>query len=302
MPNIPRKHHYLSKFYLKQFANEKDQLVCINLRTQKTFLSNYAKVCCETDFNQITLPGFDPNELESQLSNVETRAARAICDIERTGVFTGENKTIVLNLIALYAIRTPKMRKIYEQMLNTVCQRLLEEIAASEGNMINGVLVTKEQAEFIKKKQYQIFVPRNDHIQRELKALDSVICMLFKRRWSLIHAPSRSFITSDAPVSIVSKREQNHQELLGLNTPNSLVIFPLTPQLALIGDFEGTEGTFIATEKMIADINTSIFTNAIEKIFSSKKNFYFYNEERAVKDDLVSLMKTAVTLLEMVES
>jgi hypothetical protein len=52
-----RHHHYVSQFYLRQFANERGQL-CVFDRTKKTpFATIPRNVTAERDFNSVDIPG-----------------------------------------------------------------------------------------------------------------------------------------------------------------------------------------------------------------------------------------------------
>ena len=126
---VARHHHYLSKFYLKGFTKgraKKSKLTVIDF----IFKKNHSKQCQEMlggvrDFNRINLKGVDQNILESALSDFETKAATALKNIEKKHKFDGENKTLILTLIGLIAIRSPHQREHWRKQCEEIAERIL---------------------------------------------------------------------------------------------------------------------------------------------------------------------------------
>lgn len=54
----PRKHHYVSQFYLRGFTDDKKQLLVTDRPTEKVFRTNPTNVAAQRDFN--TIEGEDP--------------------------------------------------------------------------------------------------------------------------------------------------------------------------------------------------------------------------------------------------
>ena len=61
----------------------------------------------------------------------------------------------------------------------------------------------------------------------------------------------------------------------GHGVPGTLVIFPLCNELALMGSFEGDEGTRDVTIEQVARINTIIALNAERQVYAHDSNFVY---------------------------
>lgn len=108
--------HFLSQCYLKGFTplgTKTSRLVALNLIERKslrpTIPKNFAK---ERYFNRIEIVGMSPDYLEEQLALFEDTADKSIRNVEKTGKFEGEDRIIILNLVALFAVRNPYRRDL----------------------------------------------------------------------------------------------------------------------------------------------------------------------------------------------
>jgi hypothetical protein len=77
--NVPKLHHYVPQFYLKNFADEREQFWVWDKRTEKVFKTNSNGVAAGTHFYRV--PEFintdvDPLFLERDLSRLEGMAAQ----------------------------------------------------------------------------------------------------------------------------------------------------------------------------------------------------------------------------------
>src|SRR5690606_19289629 len=122
-----RHHHYLSQCYLKEFTKgrgKKSKLTVIDFREKKTFETIPRNVGGIRDFNRIDVEGVDPNILESQISEFESEAASALKKLNETRDFSGDVKEIILNLIALIAIRSPERREHMRSFHADIAERM----------------------------------------------------------------------------------------------------------------------------------------------------------------------------------
>lgn len=75
-----KSQHYVPRFYLRNFANENEQIYVLNPKTQRDFLTSISKVCCqnwlyETEWkHSVPLLGkrVQENQIENALSKRET--------------------------------------------------------------------------------------------------------------------------------------------------------------------------------------------------------------------------------------
>ncbi len=89
MPNEPRRHHYVSQFYLQQFSDSNEQIQTVDVINRRQFVAHSRNVAVMRDFNRINIEGHDRNEIERFLSNIEGKAAKVRSD-------TNSNKSCLI--------------------------------------------------------------------------------------------------------------------------------------------------------------------------------------------------------------
>src|SRR5262245_12099696 len=83
-----RIHPYVPKLYLRGFScNRRQRKVCVVDGIEPTVFACIPNVAAERDFNRIDLVGIDPDKLEADLSEFETKAAAAITRTRRAANF-----------------------------------------------------------------------------------------------------------------------------------------------------------------------------------------------------------------------
>src|SRR3990167_7899452 len=100
-----RGHHYISQCYLKGFTElgtKASTFTVLDLEKKEILPNqNSMNFCKKRDFNRGEYKALDPNALETFLGNeVEPKFDRALRNIERTIKFEGEDRELILNLIA----------------------------------------------------------------------------------------------------------------------------------------------------------------------------------------------------------
>src|SRR4051812_34396398 len=99
-----RHHHYLSQCYLRGFTQgnlKKSKLTVIDFHKKNHFETTPRNVGGIRDFNRVDIVGVDQNVIESSLAEFEGNAASALRNINEGGSFSGDDRDLILNLIAL---------------------------------------------------------------------------------------------------------------------------------------------------------------------------------------------------------
>jgi hypothetical protein len=123
MKNEARKHHYISQFYLKGFGksgSKKPPITVTTLHDKKYFTTTSNNLASVRDFNRINVPDLRADYVETALSEFEYKAANAIREIHTTKKFEGENRTLVLQLIAMFHSRNPTQRENIKDFMGRV--------------------------------------------------------------------------------------------------------------------------------------------------------------------------------------
>lgn len=305
----PRIHHYIPQSYLRGFGwkrGEKQWYAhAYNLKELRHFQPNIKGVCAERDFLRVDVDGHQPYELEKEMGKFETRARESILRVAETHDFSGHDRTYILNLMALFAVRYPQMREnmrdFQERALKMAMSVTLAEKSRWESTIAqmkrDGVpldeSVTYEQVKaFHDSDKYKIHVPRERHIEAETKLHETVLQLLGNRTWMLYYAGEGQgkFVTSDHPV-VNSWDEPEKMPPMMRHSPgfamrNTEVIFPLTSKCFLIGRFDGEDGVQEADVKFIGYYNTRMFGGCFDHGFSQEREFpYFIPPDKVYFDD-----------------
>ncbi|KGK41365.1 hypothetical protein LH51_15480 [Nitrincola sp. A-D6] len=296
-----RHHHYLSQCYLKGFTRgraKKSKLTVFDLKQKKSFETTPRNVGGMRDFNRVDIDGIDQNHLESALAEFEGQAASVLKKLGEDLEFTGETKDILLNLIALIAVRSPErrehMRKFQAQLADRVMGLTLESKDRWESQVANlkkddpGYQneVTYEEAKaFFDSKEYTIEVAREHHIHMEMVQIEAILPCLFDRNWVLVKSSSETgpFITCDNPVSLSWIDPDSvppfYRSSPGFGLKGTQVYFPISQDIALMGEFEQSDGVIEGTEELVALCNSTMLHNFHKQIYAPKSTFKFYGKE-----------------------
>lgn len=290
-----RHHHYLSQCYLKGFTeggSKKSKLTVIDLREKKHFQTIPRNVGGERDFNRVEIQGLDSNALEKSLADFEGHAASALRRVDEGSALEGENHELILNLIALLALRSPARREHWKNFEVQVLERVMDLSLATKERWDSQVKQAREGGadlpedtdyegvkQFFESKQYAIEIAREHHISLEFAGIDAVLPYLFRRQWLVIRATEESgpFITSDNPV-VLSWNEPDkippfYRSSPGFGMGDTQVYFPLSRNTALIGEFEGRTGVADGTKHLVAALNSKLIHFARRQLYAPKATF-----------------------------
>lgn len=295
-----RHHHYLSQCYLKGFTNgqsKKSKLSVIDFEKNKSFETIPRNVGGLRDFNRVDIEGVDQNFVESELAIFEDHAATALNRLKKTLDFSGETKEILLNLMALIAVRSPKRR---EHWSNTLAREADIAIGMSldskerwesqarqrkeKDPSYRSYLSYEQTKEFFDSKAYTIKVAREHHIHMEMVQLDAILPYLMGRNWLLIVADDNAgpFITTDWPVNLSWKDPEqvppSYRSSPGFGLKSTDVYFPVSQNMALLGEFDGRQGQVNANEQIVAILNTRMLYHLRTQLYSPKKDFKFFGK------------------------
>ncbi len=292
-----RNHHWIPQCYLKGFAKSRSKnakLFVADAISRKTFETIPRNVASARDFNRIDVPGVPPNQIESDYARFEGLVDKALERMAISKEFgDDEAYNLILNLIALLAVRNPRMREHSQEFQERIIKRMMEltvatkeHYEASLGTPVRGDVVESDQAvtyeamrDFVERDEYTIEVSTTGHVRQELELVDTVLPLLGKRHWLLIRAPANSggFITSDDPVVLVWSERKNRGPFSspGFGLRDTEVIFTVTRDLAMLGVFDGEVGVREARPETVAQINGIIVAHSNRQIYARDDRFRY---------------------------
>lgn len=316
MPDEARNHHYIPKSYLNGFAERRGRRQwhtnVTDLVRTCTYRTNTANVCRERDFLRIDADGHPPDALEKAMSNFESVSLPAVRRVAESGDFADDDANLVLNLMALLAVRSPesreKFRKFHEDVskisidISLSSKETWEKQAAKmeeSGFSTNGLTYEELKARY-KPDEYRVTLSRGYQIGTEFKMFDSVLQCLSLRSWTILKAdgPDSEFVTTNRPVVLTFVDPMQvpllYRHSPGFGLQNTEVFFPLTRQAMLVGRFKRAVTTRRIDRLQVAALNSHMIAHSYGKVFSRRKEFLYLNPlDHSVQQDGLLLERAA---------
>jgi len=294
-----RNHHYLPQCYLKGFTKDrkKPKLFVVDAKEKKYFSTHPRNVAAVRDFNRVDAEGLAPDALESALGNFESDLAPVLEKVCATRTMSDtEDRAWLLNLVAMTALRNPRHRenfrtareqtaRIMMDMVTATPERFASQLkGAQEAGYIDdtGDVDYETMRKFVNEGQFKVDVHPMDHSRTELVNYEKILPYFFARRWTLLKAdPSKTgFVTSDHPFGLMWSDGQPQGFFSpGLGHKNTVMYFPISNDLALIGRSEGRDGAECdLDERSVAMINAILIGFADKQIYARDQEFKYLLE------------------------
>ncbi len=306
-------HHYVPQAYLRGFATGQERIRVVPLdRSREAYTPSVKNVAAQNHFHTVSEFG-EPDAFEKALSEVEGQALGIIRSFAN-GEFppSEENRWAFALYTALQSVRGPDTRKTMEHISATMVR--LEVGAGGRKNVgtwVRGNLgfdPTPEQEDRIWDEATRPGGPPIEfsnlaHIQNAVETAIKLAPSLATRPWALVRFDRRSLITSDAPVSLVRRPDDEPWEGVGFATAWG-VTFPLTRKLGLLmNDPMAMMKGFGADDARVQQLRAMVLagridsiqsgTTVMEKLFNlhtaeSAREYIFHHpeDERFVPPDL----------------
>jgi hypothetical protein len=271
----PKNHHYVPKMYLKNFATgegRKASLVAVELETGKLFKPRLRRIASETDFNRIDIDGEDPYAVEKALSAVEGKISPALQEvIAARGFPSNEHRNLLLNLIAMLAVRNPRVRSTFGKFLGDIHEKTLslmlqsrerwesmKQRAVKDGAPEMPEVDYEDVKHAFQSGQIEVKANKNYLVKLDVDMVEPVLHALDRRKWSFHSAlEGNQFVTSDDPVVLdfFDGRERTLMKSPGFGVGGTFVFFALSPDLAIYGPLDAPNLPTELDARAVARIN-----------------------------------------------
>lgn len=286
-----RRHHYLTRGYLASFTNSgciDGKFTTLDVQTGISFLTSPVNVGVEMDFNRIDIEGHSIDAIEKAISTFESEVVIAIRKVINTQTFPNDNDfNLILNLLGLFAVRNPRMRKSFnrsrEQVLHGISSLLVSDekiwnhylkIVRESGEKISNNVMFEDIKRFVEDGNYDIEFHPQENIVLEFQIFDELLPVLGKREWSVLVAPANGpeFICSDHPVTLTWKDECSFP--IGYELKDTEVFFPLGRRIGVYGVFESPLKPVVRCKPIhVAIMNSRVVQNSERHVYSAQKSF-----------------------------
>ena len=99
------------------------------------------------------------------------------------------------------------------------------------------------------------------------------------RNWTLVKTGGESgeFITTDNPVSLTWHNPDQAPQFMspGFGLRDTMVYFPVSKNLALVGEFDSNDRVTEANKQLVAILNSKTIANSYQRVFAAKSNFNY---------------------------
>lgn len=294
-----KKQHHTPRFYLDGFSfkeNNNSLIWVCDLETQKWFKATPESIGYIRGFYDIDLKN-SVDLVENFFAVVETKVAPILRKIIKDQALPNQqDRAEFLHYLTLQWLRGPNIRNMMSNSIDLL-GRVLAERAMDNRKKVEEVLKNAKEGKYgdippdkIESMSYEDLVafvnegrfdvvPSQDFMVASLLQLANELYPHFwYRSWSIYSSRNKNynFITSDNPVNLYWKDEKRNDGNL-INSPGfglhgTEVSFALSPNIAIIGEFDASETLNVANNSLIRKLNNRVLRGSFRQIYSLDRN------------------------------
>jgi hypothetical protein len=302
--NVPRKHHYIPKFYLRGFSDlgfgkEQGKVCVVDLRGKKHFTTSAENVAHVRDYYAFESEDGSTNfQVETKFFNgIDGKAAQIIGKINGLKKVTIEDDWDGLcRFIAALEVRTPSQRQTSYEMEQYVfdlmnghlatsleaCEQRLKEAEEKTGEKVE--CTPQELMDYVA--EYRVKIPQNEHVALMMSVIPQSEAIIRRMTPHLfIAGENERFITSDYPIVKIDTDEERRREgLMGVGwaTPEVEAIIPLTKTHCLVLNWDGKPDVMTVNNQTVAYCNAAQLATSFQYAFAENDNFCFLTEDAGI--------------------
>lgn len=288
-----KRHHLVSKFYLRYFANEAEQVMSVMLPgNELPFRQSIANASVRSSFyTSIGHDGKPTDAAERAFGLIEEAAADAWRRVA-AGVWPlhSSARESMAGWIALHLVRGSGTRTLMSQMGSDMAQlemivggrARLREVLRNVGKPFDDASVTREWISLFKD-PLVVELKVNHHLQYVAQALPRITELLLDRWWLLTSFQQRGLATCDHPVYVLPNKD--HLTLgMGTGIQNADTIHvPLTRRHSLtlaLRDTLPAELTLRSEDGQVAGATaTALYSNSCT-VNSTRQTLFHHPGDR----------------------
>ncbi len=276
--SAPKRHHFVPKFYLRNFSDHKKRVRMYARGTEKKpIVTSVNNAAVESGFYTTTEESGETSQaVEELLSRIEGLAKAAIARMLK-GQFPPdlEDRSNLSLFMALQLLRTPEHRRGYEARFDYTLKVMFEDWNGEnvrERLKGRGIEPTDEAVAEIMEvvenlHNYRVVPHQNEHMRTMLNVAGKVAPVILERSWLLGHSQRATFVTSDHPVVWRSEPSKT-SKFMGIGVGNAdEVYFPLDRHHALA---MALPDSLLEGRTVQLNADAVLFVNSLEAAYSYK--------------------------------
>ncbi len=290
---VKKRHHFLSKFYLKGFSNPRTRLLSVYEKGKHEYFStNPINVAVKKDYYSFLNDKGekDSESIEGIFEIIEKPTAKIIKKIISEESLDEENRLIFSYFLSICLTRVPNFRENFENVYNHLIQKTTSIIAGNRESFDESIknfeektgqkmtVPNEELRQFVLGNEYEIKV--NPQVSVEtFKLAKELAPVFFDMKWLFLRATDEyDFLTSDNPIFYFDPMHQADSFYgVGLANKNIEVSFPVSKEIAFLGTWTGQSGIMSGTNKIVKAINKRTILAARRFVFASKEDTVLKN-------------------------
>ncbi|OXM54134.1 DUF4238 domain-containing protein [Amycolatopsis alba] len=244
MAKVARHHHTVPRFYLERFARD-GRVGTVELPGEKRFVQRIGDAATRNNFYTLdTVKAEDADLFERELSKLEAKAASVFREVLDKGTWPlcEEARRSVAEFAAVQYLRGPDQRRLMEQIIALTTK--LELSLAGKASIFDhakerlGREITEEEADLlwadvIRESGPPIELSARGHIEQLLRVVPDVFRYLICRPWVLTRFSRRRLFTSDTPLALLRRPDDQSGVAPALATAWGLAL-PLSREVGLL--------------------------------------------------------------------
>jgi hypothetical protein len=223
MALAPRRHHYVSEFYLRGFCTQAapGQVIVYDKETGRVGGTSIKNAAVKRDYYRLpsTPEGPSPFALEEALSGIESQAGAILPKLIGGDDLTTSERAAWAGFMALSYLRGPAARHLMTELIVSNMNKAMEaalstkenyeEIVRNSGGTddpISDKVPYQKLVKFWNEREFELKISEYVSLGA-LESVEKVATILYDMNWTFVRCPPGSlFITSDTPMSYSSPR------------------------------------------------------------------------------------------------
>ena len=277
-------------FYLAGFTKsgtEDGELYVLDQRQRRQWKSTPAKSAYQKGFHTIaTKADGDPMVVERTLGEIESKCSRVIRHvIDDRKLPDGDDLDILVNFVALMAVRVPAIRSTISGFIDTVSKKVTRAMLGSErgwqqfkrayeASGQEADFTREEMKAFVDSDDYTVNFDQSWHVGMMLELGSVLVPALVQRKWSIWIAEDEApdLICSDRSVCLMWYTSEPPPLPPGFAHHETAVIMPISRRIAIAGTFEDHPPRSMLDRHDVATVNRSTREYA-NQLYSSEPDF-----------------------------